>query len=68
LLKITAVHPDYRGRGIATFLKAVNIKMLIENGASRFESSSANPAMLKINEKLGYKLNGLAEIRLAKFL
>lgn len=64
----TATHPKYRGRGIATYLKALNIKKLIDGGTNYFESSSANPAMLMVNEKLGYKLNGLTEIRLAKYL
>lgn len=62
----TAVHPAYRGRGIATYLKAVNIKKLIDGGTRYFETSSANPVMLRANEKLGYKSNGLTEIRLAK--
>lgn len=64
----TATHPEYRRRGIATYLKALNLKKLIDGGTNYFESSSANPAMLKVNEKLGYKLNGLTEIRLAKHL
>lgn len=64
----TATHPKYRGRGIATYLKALNLKKLIESGTNYFEASSANPAMLQVNEKLGYKLNGLTEIRLAKNL
>lgn len=62
----TAVHPDYRGRGVATFLKACNLKMQIASGMRYIESSSANPAMIRVNEKLGYKLNGLTEIRLVK--
>jgi hypothetical protein len=39
-----------------------------EERARGFESSSANPAMLKVNERLGYKPNGLAEVRLAKLV
>lgn len=64
----TATHPKYRGRGVATYLKALNLKKLIDGGADYFETSSANPAMLGINEKLGYKFNGLTEIRLVKDL
>ena len=64
----TAVHPRHRGRGVSTYLKALNLKRLIDDGVDYFESSSANPAMLKVNEKLGYKPNGLAEVRLAKLL
>lgn len=64
----TAVHPDYRGRGLATYLKACDLKRLIGAGVKYFETSSANPAMLRVNKKLGYRFNGLAEIRLAKRL
>lgn len=64
----TAVHPDYRGLGLATYLKAYDLRRLIDAGIEYFESSSANPAMLRINHKLGYWFNGLAEIRLAKRL
>ena len=62
----TAVHPDYRGRGVATYLKACDLKMQIDDGVKYIESCSANPAMIRVNQKLGYKLNGLAEIRLVK--
>lgn len=64
----TAVHPRRRGRGVGTYLKALDLKRLIDDGVDYFESSSANPAMLKVNENLGYKPNGLAEVRLAKLL
>ncbi|HSK72863.1 MAG TPA: GNAT family N-acetyltransferase [Pyrinomonadaceae bacterium] len=62
----TAVRPDYRGRGVATYLKACNLKMQIDGGTRYIESSSANPAMIRVNQKLGYRLNGLTEIRLVK--
>jgi len=64
----TAVHPGYRGRGVATYLKACDLKMQIAGGVKYIESSSANPAMIRVNQKLGYKLNGLTEIRLVKAL
>jgi GNAT superfamily N-acetyltransferase len=64
----TAVHPRYRGRGIATYLKAYDLKRCIDDGQEHFESSSANPAMLKVNQRLGYKYNGLTEVRLVKYL
>jgi GNAT superfamily N-acetyltransferase len=64
----TAIHPDYRGRGIATYLKACDLKLQIDDGVRYFESSTASPAMIRVNEKLGYKLNGLTEIRLVKIL
>ena len=37
----TAVHPEYRGRGIATYLKACALKRMIDDGTRYFESSSA---------------------------
>lgn len=64
----TAVHPDYRGCGVATYLKAYNLARCIDDGQTYFETSSANPAMIRVNEKLGYRLNGLTEVRLLKYL
>ena len=51
----TAVHPHYRGRGVATALKAENLTRCIAAGQHAFETSSANPAMLRVNERLGYR-------------
>jgi GNAT superfamily N-acetyltransferase len=62
----TAVHPSYRGSGIATYLKACDLKRQFADGVKYIESSSANSAMIRVNQKLGYKLNGLTEIRLVK--
>ncbi|HKR02576.1 MAG TPA: GNAT family N-acetyltransferase [Pyrinomonadaceae bacterium] len=64
----TGVHPLYRGRGVATYLKAFDIQRCIVAGKEYFESASANPAMLKVNEKLGYKFNELTEVRFVKYL
>lgn len=64
----TVVRPDFRGRGVATYMKARNLALCVEAGEEYFETSSANPAMIHVNEKLGYKLNGLAEVRLLKRL
>lgn len=64
----TAVHPDYRGRGVATYLKAYNIKKCLDDGKQYFESCSANPSMQRVNEKLGYRFNGLTEVRFVKDL
>ena len=64
----TAVHPDFRGRGIAALLKAVNILNCIKNGHKEFESCSASPAMQKVNVKLGYEFTGQVEVRLLKRL
>jgi GNAT superfamily N-acetyltransferase len=64
----TAIDADFRGRGLATWLKACNLKLLIDEGETYFESASANPSMIYVNQKLGYQLNGLTEIRLVKYL
>src|SRR5262249_48998828 len=40
----TAVHPNYREIGIATYMKAYDLKRCIEEGREYFESASANPA------------------------
>jgi GNAT superfamily N-acetyltransferase len=62
----TAVHPDYRNFGVATYLKAYNISACIDSGQEHFESATANPAMQRVNEKLGYRLNGVSEVRFVK--
>ena len=62
----TAVHPDYRNLGLATYLKALDLNRCIRDGKQYFESATANPAMQRVNEKLGYRLNGLAEVRFVK--
>lgn len=64
----TAVRHDFRGRGVATYMKARNLALCIAAGEEHFETSSANPSMLRVNEKLGYRFNGLAEVRLLKRL
>ena len=64
----TAVHPAYRNLGLATYLKAFDIDRCIAAGEDYFESATANPAMQRVNEKLGYRFNGLAEVRFVKEL
>jgi GNAT superfamily N-acetyltransferase len=64
----TGVHPEYRNQGIATYLKASNISRCIEAGDEYFESATASRSMQRVNEKLGYRLNGLSEVRLVKTL
>ena len=54
--------------GIATYLKACDINKCIEDGDQYFESASASEAMQRVNEKLGYKFNGLSEVRFVKEL
>ena len=67
-MSATAVHPEYRCIGVATYMKAYDIHASIESGQDHFESATANPAMQRVNVKLGYKLNGLAEVRFLKRL
>jgi GNAT superfamily N-acetyltransferase len=67
-LSATAVRPNHRGLGVATYLKAHNLRLCVAAGESRFETCSASPAMIRVNEKLGYRLNGLVEVRLLKRL
>jgi GNAT superfamily N-acetyltransferase len=64
----TAVHPQYRNLGVATYLKAFNINQCIEAGEVYFESATASRAMQRVNEKLGYRLNSLSEVRFVKKL
>jgi len=64
----TAVHPNYQGIGLATYMKALDLKRCVADGDEYFESATANPAMQKVNEKLGYKFNGLCEVRFVKDL
>jgi GNAT superfamily N-acetyltransferase len=64
----TATHPGYRNLGIATYLKAHDIDACVEDGEEYFETATASPAMWKVNEKLGYKFNGLSELRFVKDL
>lgn len=64
----TAVHPAYRRRGIATYLKAYDINRCMADGQAYFETCSANSAMLRVNTRLGYMFSGLTEVRLVKYL
>lgn len=51
----TAVHPKYRGQGIATLLKAASIADAERRGLQGQTTSTASPAMQKILEKLRYE-------------
>src|SRR5262249_60950190 len=64
----TGVHPNFRNLGVATYLKAHDINGCIERGKHYFESASASSAMQRVNQKLGYRFNGLSEVRLVKKL
>lgn len=63
----TGVRPALRGRGIATALKARVIADVRERGLARLYSTTGNPAMLKVNERLGYRIT-TTEVRLVRRL
>jgi GNAT superfamily N-acetyltransferase len=50
----TAVHPEYRRKGIATLLKAGSIADARRRGFQGQTTSTASPALQKVLEKLGY--------------
>jgi GNAT superfamily N-acetyltransferase len=51
----TAVRPEYRGLGVATALKACCVRWAQEHGVMRLATSSGNPAMIRVNEKFGFR-------------
>jgi GNAT superfamily N-acetyltransferase len=51
----TAVRPEARNRGIATVLKACCVRWAQEHGVSTMATSSGNPAMIRVNEKFGFR-------------
>jgi GNAT superfamily N-acetyltransferase len=63
----TGVRPALRGRGIATALKARVIAAVRERGLATLYSTTGNPAMLKVNERLGYRITA-TEVRLVRRL
>ncbi|MEP7188820.1 MAG: GNAT family N-acetyltransferase [Roseiflexaceae bacterium] len=56
LQRITAIHADYRGRGIALALKLKTIEYAQQHGFHEIRTAveSNNPSMLSINAKLGF--------------
>jgi GNAT superfamily N-acetyltransferase len=63
----TGVRPTLRGRGIATALKARAIIAARESGLTTLFSTTGNPAMLKVNERLGFRVT-TTEVRLVRRL
>jgi mycothiol synthase len=59
----TAVRTDFRGRGVATALKVLAVREARRLGFTRARAQSANPAMIRVGEKLGF-VPGAAEVRL----
>jgi GNAT superfamily N-acetyltransferase len=54
---MTAVHPRWRGRGVATALKRATIQWAVEHGLEILETGNdtANGPMRAVNAKLGYR-------------
>lgn len=61
----TAVHPAYRHRGVATALKLWAIAEAQQRGVATTMTCTANPAMVAINERLGY-VHEMVEVRLGR--
>lgn len=63
----TAVHPEYRRRGIASLLKAGSIADAHRRGFQGQTAGTASPAMQKVFERLGY-VRMWSEVRLIRAL
>jgi GNAT superfamily N-acetyltransferase len=63
----TAVHPEYRCRGIATLLKSLSLAAAHRRGLRGQTTSTASPAMARVLEKLGYRRTW-SEVRLLREL
>ena len=63
----TGVRRSDRDHGIATALKVRWISLARDRGVAVMKSSSGNPAMLRVNEKLGYRRTW-TEVRLVRRL
>jgi mycothiol synthase len=63
----TAVRPEYRCRGVATALKVLALTHARQQGWLTAVTRSASPAMIRVNEKLGFQ-RGRAEVRLVRKL
>jgi len=59
----TAVHPAFRQQGIATVLKYLAVLSAREHGVATLTSASGNAAMLRANERLGFRSTS-TEVRL----
>ena len=61
----TAVRSALRGRGIATALKVREIAAARERGVLTLDGATGNAAMLRVNERLGYRRTS-TEVRLVR--
>lgn len=63
----TAVDPAFRLQGIATALKLQAVISARDHGVATLNTSSGNPAMLRVNQRLGFRLVS-TEVRLVRTL
>jgi GNAT superfamily N-acetyltransferase len=63
----TATRPEARGHGLATALKLLCTEFARRHGCAGIITHSANPRMVRINERLGFR-PGRVEVRLVKNL
>ena len=63
----TAVRPEFRGLGIATALKARCVRWAQDHGVRRLVTASGNAAMIRVNERLGFRRT-YEEVRLVRRL
>jgi mycothiol synthase len=54
---MTGVRREYRGRGLALGLKLLSFRIMKEHGCTQTttQNDTANPPILRLNEKLGYQ-------------
>lgn len=64
---LTGVRREYRRQGVATALKVRTIRYAQEHGFKAIVTKTANPAMLALSEKLGFRRES-GEVRLLKSL
>lgn len=63
----TGVRTGVRGRGLATALEVLATREAQRLGFARARSQSANPALIRVSEKIGF-VPGAAEVRLLRRL
>jgi len=61
------VDPAFRGQKIATALKLRAALYARAHGMASLETSTGNPDMLRVNERLGFRLES-TEVRLVRTL
>jgi GNAT superfamily N-acetyltransferase len=63
----TGVRPADRNRGIATALKVRAVSQARDRGEATVETATGHPAMLRVNERLGFRRTS-TEVRLVRRL